>query len=113
MLKQVIIVRNDLKMPKGKLATQCCHASVDAVLISEKELISYWKKEGAKKIILKVNDEKELIRYFKIAKDLKLKTVLIKDSGKTFFKQPTITCIGIGPDLESKIDKVSGRLKII
>ncbi|MBI2670800.1 peptidyl-tRNA hydrolase [Candidatus Woesearchaeota archaeon] len=113
MLKQVIIVRKDLKMPKGKFAVQCSHASVEAVLISDKEKIKSWQKDGAKKVLLKVGNEEELLKYYTSAKKLRLKTVLIKDSGKTFFKKPTITCIGIGPDAEEKIDRVSGKLKII
>jgi peptidyl-tRNA hydrolase, PTH2 family len=113
MYKQVIIVRTDLKMPKGKLATQVAHAAVESVLISEKEKIREWQEEGMKKVVLKVENEKELIKYFRLAKDNKLKTVIIKDSGKTFFKEPTTTCIGIGPDDEKKIDAVSGNLKMI
>ena len=54
--KQVILVREDLKLPKGKLASQCSHASVDATLKSDKKIIDLWKKEGAKKIVLKVKD---------------------------------------------------------
>lgn len=113
MYKQVIIVRKDLKMPKGKLATQVAHAAVESVLISEKEKIIEWQESGMKKIVLKVENEKELIKYFRLAKDNKLKAVVIKDSGKTFFKEPTTTCVGIGPDDEKKIDTVSGNLKMI
>ncbi|MBI2656920.1 peptidyl-tRNA hydrolase, partial [Candidatus Woesearchaeota archaeon] len=52
--KQVILVREDLKLPKGKLAAQSSHASVDATLKSDKNIVDLWKKEGGKKIVLKV-----------------------------------------------------------
>ena len=67
--KQVILIRQDLKLPKGKLAAQCAHASVEAVLKSDSELVKAWRNEGMAKIVLKVKDEKELIRYFQQAKD--------------------------------------------
>ncbi|MEK6827722.1 MAG: aminoacyl-tRNA hydrolase, partial [Nanoarchaeota archaeon] len=54
--KQVILVREDLKIPKGKMAAQCSHASVDSTLKSDKKIVELWKKEGAKKVILKVKD---------------------------------------------------------
>ena len=60
--KQVILVREDLKLPKGKLAAQVSHASVDATLKSDKKIVELWKKEGGKKIVLKVKDEKELFK---------------------------------------------------
>ncbi len=113
MLKQIIIIRTDLKMPKGKLAVQCSHAAVESALNSDKNKVKEWLNEGAKKIVLKAEDEKELLKYNKLAKDSGLKTALIKDSGKTFFKKPTITCLGIGPDDENKIDRVSGSLKMV
>lgn len=111
--KQVILLREDLKLPMGKASSQVAHASVDATLKSNKKIIELWKKEGGKKVILKVKDEKELFKYKQIAEDFGLKTALIKDAGHTVVEPGTITCLGIGPDLEEKIDKVSGKLKMI
>ncbi len=113
MLKQVILVRTDLKMPKGKMATQCSHAAVEAVLNSDSRKIEAWRLNGMKKSVLKVNDKKELFECNKKAKALGLKTALITDAGKTFFKKSTTTCLAIGPDEEYKIDKVTGNLKLI
>lgn len=111
--KQVILVREDLNLPKGKLAAQSSHASVDATLKSDKRTVGLWRKEGAKKIILKVRGEKELLECKGMAEDLGLKTALIIDAGHTVVKPGTKTCLGIGPDLDEKIDKVSGKLKMV
>ncbi len=111
--KQVILVREDLKLPKGKLAAQSSHASVDATLKSDRRMVDLWKKEGGKKIVLKVKDEKELLRYKQLADDSGLKTSLIIDAGHTVLEPGTKTCVGIGPDLEEKIDIVSGNLKMM
>ena len=111
--KQVILVRDDLKLPKGKLSSQVAHASVDTILKSDKEMIDLWKKEGAKKIVLKVKDEKELFKYRQIAEDSGLKTAIIQDAGHTVVEPGTITCLGIGPDEEEKIDRITGKLKMM
>ena len=111
--KQVILVRVDLKMPPGKAHAQVAHASVDSTLKSDKKIVDLWKKEGGKKVVLKVKDEKELFHYKQLAEDAGLKTALIKDAGHTVLEPGTITCLGIGPDLEEKIDKVSGKLKMV
>lgn len=111
--KQVIIVRQDLKLPKGKLAAQCSHASVDCVLKSDKKIIERWKNQGAKKIILKVADEKELVKHMETAQKEGLKIALIRDAGYTVVEAGTVTCLGIGPDLEEKIDKITGKLKMV
>lgn len=107
------MVREDLKLPKGKLAAQCSHASVDAVMKSDKKIVDLWKKEGGKKIVLKVKDEKELFKYRQMAEDIGLKTALIQDAGHTVVEPGTITCLGIGPDEENKIDSVAGKLKMM
>lgn len=113
MLKQVILVRQDLKLPKGKLASQAAHASVDAVLKSNKRLVKEWRSTGMKKIILKVKDLEELLKYEKNAKKADLVTAIITDAGLTTIEPGTTTCVAIGPDAEEKIDKVTGDLKIL
>lgn len=112
-LKQVILARNDLKLPKGKLAAQCAHASVEAVLKSEKDKVKEWHTSGQKKVVLKVSDEKELIKFFQKAKDLGFTASLITDAGKTVVAAGTKTCAGIGPDDEDEIDKLTGNLKMM
>lgn len=113
MYKQVILVISDLKLSKGKLAVQVAHASVDNVFKTSKKILVEWENEGMKKIVLKVANEKELLEYKKQAENIKLNTSLISDAGKTEVTPGTITCLAIGPDLEEKIDKVTGKLKTL
>ena len=112
-LKQVIIVRQDLKLPKGKLAAQSAHASVEAVLRSDKRKVNAWKQEGMAKIVLKVKDLKELRKYNQNAKSTGLVTAVITDAGKTTVAPGTTTCMAIGPDNEEKIDKITSDLKLL
>ena len=114
--KQVVLVRQDLKLPKGKMSAQAGHACVESVLITlkrDKDKVSQWRKEGQKKVILKVADEKELLSYLQRAKDNDLVTAMITDAGRTIVEPGTRTCIGIGPDVEEEIDLITGDLKII
>ena len=112
-MKQVILVRADLKMPKGKLAVQVAHASVEATLKCDKGIIAEWRDQGMKKVVLKVKDKKELLDYNQFAKDAGLKTALITDAGKTFFDTHATTCTAIGPAADEKIDKVTGQLTMV
>ena len=77
MYKQVIIIRQDLKLPKGKAVAQGAHASVDAVLKSDQDIVKKWRSLGMAKIALKVKDEKELVKLFQKAKDAGLAASLI------------------------------------
>lgn len=113
MLKQVILVRDDLKLPKGKLAAQVAHASVDAVLHSKPALVRNWRSTGMKKIVLKVKDLDELLKFEKAAKQHDFVTSLITDAGLTTVEPGTTTCLGIGPDAEVKIDELTGMLKMM
>lgn len=116
--KQVILLRADLKLPKGKIAAQAAHASVDGVLkqlsaIGGKEKVKAWRLVGMKKIALKVADEKELYRYVQQAKDAGLITAVITDAGKTVVAPGTVTCASIGPDDEEKIDRVTKNIALL
>jgi PTH2 family peptidyl-tRNA hydrolase len=111
--KQVILMREDLKLPKGKMAAQAAHAAVEAVLRSDKDKVKKWRNEGMMKIIVKVKDEKELFKYKSQAEAFMLTTAVITDAGKTVVEPGTVTCMAIGPDEERMIDKVSGNLKIM
>ena len=113
MFKQVLIIRADLKLKPGKMAAQAAHASLEAALKSDKKLMAAWLSTGAKKVVLKARDEKELLHIKQLADMAKLKNALIRDAGLTAVPAGTITCLGIGPDTEEKIDKVSGQLKMV
>ena len=112
-LKQVILVRQDLKLPKGKLAAQAAHASVECVLKADKKDVANWRDNGMPKIVLKVEDEKELHKYIQIAKDDGLITSTITDAGHTVVEPGTVTCGGIGPNSKSKIDRIINTLKLL
>lgn len=111
--KQAIIIRKDLKLPIGKACAQSSHASVEAVLRSDKDIVKKWHLEGMKKVVLKVADEKELLIYNQIAKDAGLVTAVIQDAGLTVVKPGTRTCLAIGPDKENKIDAVTSDLSLL
>lgn len=111
-MKQVILIRSDLKLPAGKACAQAAHASVEAVLKSPKKIVEEWRDEGMAKIVLKVKDEKELIFYFQKAKDQGLAVSLISDAGRTVVASGTKTAAAIGPDEDAEIDRVVGTLKL-
>ena len=70
-----------------------------------------WLTGSFVKVVLAVNSEEELMEIYEKAKRAGLNTVLITDNATTEFSSPTRTCIGIGPDWEEKIDKITGHLK--
>ena len=79
--KQLILVRHDLQLPKGKLGAQCAHAAVEAAWRAAKEDVKRWREEGMAKIVLKVADEKELLKQVQRAKDAGFTTAMITDAG--------------------------------
>ncbi len=116
MYKQAIIVRNDLKLPKGKLAVQVAHASLEAVLSNiakKKKIIDEWRNTGAKKVVLKINNEQELIQLINKAREKGLITSIIRDAGLTVIPPGTLTCGAIGPDKEELIDELTYELKLL
>jgi len=112
-LKQVIVVRQDLKLPKGKLAAQVGHACVEAFRKADKADANNWANQGQKKVVLKAEDEKTLRLLLIEAKNLGLPVSLITDAGRTCIAPGTTTCLGIGPADEDIIDELTGDLKLL
>ena len=100
-------------MSTGKKCVQCSHASLGAYKKSKKSVIEKWEKEGQKKVVLEVNSRKEILELYKKVKELKIPCFLVKDAGLTELKPGTITALGIGPEKEELIDKVTGSLKTL
>ena len=122
--KQIIILRKDLNMRKGKLVAQGAHASMGAILslckqdgdrlvLEMDERVKPWLTGRFKKICVYVNSEQELLDLHEAAKSAGLVTSLILDSGLTEFGGvKTYTAVGIGPDREDKIDALCKHLPL-
>jgi len=113
MYKQVIIIRKDLKWGKGKIAAHTAHASVGSMLLADQTVVEKWAKDGAKKVVLKIPDLKKLIEIHKKIKKEKIPSFLVRDAGLTQLKPGTVTALGIGPVDERKVNKITGKLKLL
>jgi PTH2 family peptidyl-tRNA hydrolase len=113
MYKQVIVIRKDLKMDKGKLAAQAAHASLEAYKKADINDINEWEEGGMKKVVVSANDIKELMAIKDKAKAAKLPYAVIHDAGKTQVKPGTVTALGIGPADEGAIDMITRHLKLL
>ena len=137
-VKQIILIRGDLKLRRGKEISQGCHASLGAVLkLMESQRIILADQEGTNqatkktmyihdgsyldkwlngiftKICLKVESLDELKELYDIAKSLQIPCSLIEDAGLTEFKGvKTVTCAAIGPYWSDEIDKITNHLKL-
>ena len=114
MLKQVIIIRSDIDIGKGKACAQVAHASLEAYknsLKKDRKKVLLWEINGAKKVVLK-SDINTMLKRLKEAEQQKLVTALIRDAGLTQLPSGTITALAIGPDEEEKIDAICGDLKL-
>ena len=116
-IKQVIVVRSDLKMGKGKVAAQVAHAALDAAEAARHKHPNWydsWREQGQAKVVVKTDGgEDALIDLQKQARSLGLPSSLIQDKGLTQVEPGTTTCLGIGPGPSGEIDKVTGKLKLL
>ncbi|EAL45805.1 peptidyl-tRNA hydrolase, putative [Entamoeba histolytica HM-1:IMSS-B] len=114
--KMVFCVRNDLKMGKGKIAAQCGHAVVECVLKSlqtQPDVLKYWHEHDQTKVALRVDSLEQILELEKQANQEGIVNGLITDLGRTQIAPNTITVLGIGPDTVSKINKITGHLKLL
>ena len=133
--KQVIVMRKDLNMRKGKMIAQGAHASLAILLdrflgphemrgidlpigvntvLEMDEPLYEWVTKSFKKIVVGAESLHECVQAYQAAKKLGIPCSLIEDKGLTEFGgEVTITCCAIGPDDPEKIDKITGHLKLL
>lgn len=128
-VKQVIVIRKDLKMRRGKEIAQGAHAAM-AWLASRLQMDESgddftnffgavsddewdWLNGLHAKITLQVDSEEALVAIYDAARQADLEVHLITDAGATeFHGVPTKTCLAIGPADASKIDPITKNLKL-
>lgn len=129
-VKQVIVIRKDLKMRRGKEIAQGAHASWGWIRerllasLAENDPVDFslgdfsgeqikWVTGSFAKVCCQVNSESELLELDKAARAVGLASYLIQDEGRTEFGGvPTYTALAIGPDESEKIDLITGNLEL-
>lgn len=116
--KQVIVLRDDLNMRKGKMIAQGAHASMAALLkdgqLIEDERIEQWLGGAFTKIAVRVSSEEELMKVYHDAQNASALRSIIKDAGKTEFNGvPKYTAVAVGPGLVEDINEITGHLKLL
>ena len=135
--KQMIVMRRDLKMRKGKIAAQAGHACVEATLMAlarEERLdqiratqdwvyvdhaeqdcspLTDWFDAGVAKVCVYVDSEEALLDLDRRAKEAGILSALICDAGMTeFHGQPTFTCLALEPLPPEQVDPLTGELPL-
>jgi PTH2 family peptidyl-tRNA hydrolase len=124
--QQTIVVRKDLKMRKGKIASQVAHASMkvildqgnwledDCLIISVTPEQKEWINGIFTKIVLGCDSESDIHSLAERAKRLDIPYAIITDCGKTEFHGiPTVTCIAIGPYRSILVKDMTSEYKLL
>ena len=133
-VKQVIVMRRDLNMRKGKMVAQGAHASLGALLqlmrrddgdggstrlsleYARDSFVGEWLDGMFAKVCLYVDSEKDLVNLYRKVKEQKpdMPCELVRDAGLTeFHGVPTLTCLAIGPYWSDEINKFTCDLKLL
>lgn len=116
--KMVIVVRSDLPMGKGKIGAQCAHAALECcrqTFNSQKkqQMFQSWLRVGQPKIVLRIQNEEDLLTLADKAQHAGLITAIIKDAGRTQLTPGTVTVVGIGPGSNEIIDSLTSKLRLL
>ncbi len=130
-VKQVLVVRKDLKMRKGKIGAQCGHAAMKALLDRCGRTIdgdgrrvvrfeygpdspwALWLERGSAKVCVYVESEASLMDVYDRALGAGIPAALVVDSGRTEFGGvPTRTVVAVGPHWADEVDLVTGELPL-
>ena len=140
-IKQILVIRKDLNMRKGKIGAMCDHASMAFItrqvgfiesiakdlsytvhkskdnnhyLINLSDIQLDWINNSFAKIVVYVNSEQELLDLIAKGKEAGIVVHKVVDSGATeFHGVPTLTCAAFGPDKSENLDKITGKLSLL
>lgn len=117
-VKMVFVVRDDLDMSLGKVASQVVHANTSLIMNRLDapiwwERYDTWDQTGRKTVTLAANDEDTLVRIVNKCQQMKVPHVTIRDAGLTQVEEGTFTVVGIGPLDEQTAKKITGSLKLL
>ena len=114
-MKQVILVRTDLKMRKGKLAGQVAHASIGASrTVPDIEVETWIKNHDQRKIILKVSNLEEMKEYEQKCIESGLDCVYeVINKGDNQIPLDAVTCLGVGPADDEILNELFKDLKLL
>lgn len=132
MIKQVIVMRTDLNMRKGKMCAQAAHASMkvffdhmvrdtahpgasqDVYCLEAPPEMVEWIEGAFTKVVVGIDSGEALVRLAERVKGAGLPHALIEDNGATeFHGVKTVTCLAIGPAPAEAIDVFTRELKLL
>ncbi|XP_029720832.2 peptidyl-tRNA hydrolase 2, mitochondrial [Aedes albopictus] len=114
--KMVLVVRSDLGLRKGKIASQCAHAAVMCYMRSasvNQAKLNLWLVQGQPKIVVKVESLEEMVAIAQQANEKRVVAEIVRDAGRTQVSSGTETVLGLGPDSSDVIDSLAGHLKLL
>ncbi len=125
--KQVIVMRKDLGMRKGKMIAQGAHASLKVLLdagtldeartsftLSPWPALAAWLGGRFTKVCVGVDSEAALDAVVEAARSAGVPCALIVDAGHTeFHGVPTKTCCAVGPAWTEEVDAITGQLGLL
>lgn len=111
--KLLLVVRRDLKMGNGKIAAQCCHATIGAVERCDASVIDYWRRQGEAKVVVKCDGEASMDAVRRSASRSGVPTYVVHDAGRTQIAAGSRTVLALGPAPVDEIDAVASHLKLL
>ncbi|KAF3675071.1 Peptidyl-tRNA hydrolase 2, mitochondrial [Capsicum annuum] len=115
-LKMVLVVRQDLKMAQGKVASQCAHAATGMyadLMQSDQYLLRQWEQCGQPKIVVTCKNQQEMNKLKEAAENIGLPTFVVADAGRTQVASGSRTVLAVGPGSKSAVDSVTGKLRLL
>jgi PTH2 family peptidyl-tRNA hydrolase len=117
----VFLVRNDIKMGKGRIAVHVGHATqyiIEECIQRKHVTYTTWKRfHNSQKMVLKVNSGKDLdelhSKLVELSRKLHFPVKIVKDDQTTQRSENLIIVVGFGPVRRDEVDYVIGGLKLM